>query len=238
MNQLLSLHYRQILGFFVTTVAASLLTAETHAAVLISQSSEVPTNNVFLSIASNGTGNSALNGLATGTVSSVRELGQTFLVPGSTPIELHAFSLQLSTAVQAGSARAGFTVSIYNVANSTAMPTDAPLYTTSGNLPDIMTVGQYLTFTFDQPVTLNAGSYYAIQIGFTELAPNQSFNVATGNDYANGRAFYYANSPNASVMNYIGQSTDLKMVLQTIPEPGSVLMLGVGVGLFLLRRRI
>jgi len=237
MNRLFSLHYRRTLAFWASAAAAWLLAADARAAVLITPSPEAPTNHVFLSIASGGTGNSALNGLATGTASAVRELGQTFLVPGTTPIALQAFTLQLTTAVQSGSPGAGMTVSIFKVTDATALPTGAPAYTTSGNLPDLMTLGHYLTFEFDTAVMLEAGEYYAIQIGFTSLAANQSFNVVTGNDYAGGRAFYYANSPNPAVMNYIGQSTDLKMVLQTIPEPGAVLLLGIGLGLFLLWRR-
>lgn len=213
-------------------VCSGLLTCiASHAAMVTTSTTTLsPTEGVILDI-TGALGNAATRWTGNA-LDEHRYIGQTFTWTGSEGNNLTEAIFQIASVGSAATSQA-FTLSIYTFTDINSVEPTGLVYTGSGTLPSTMSTNDYLHFTFDNPIVLEAGKQYGVLIGFSSgPTANQTLNFYTNVSYANGLAIYYSNSPNPGVMSYralgTGPSTgaDFRMML-VVPEPGTSLLLGL-----------
>lgn len=231
-------------GILLASLISAYAAQQAWAEVLTSASTTAPVKDVLLSIAPTGVSN--LNWFYKGnTAQNHRDVGQTFLAPGSTATTtlLKSVVLQISTvsAAQIGTTAPGasFTLSIYKVAGADSFEPVESIYSETGNLPSLMEKGDFLTFDLNKTVSLVGDTYYAVSLAFNspDAGRNLQFTFGVNTLYANGSAFTYSNaSAPYDQLAYANGGGDLRMVLVTVPEPGTVALAGGGVAFFLATR--
>lgn len=222
------LHSYRAFGLAVVAcVVGTLSPLGASAAVITSTSTESPTENVFLSTSTAGSGNVLFRNQNATWADARRDIGQTFLAPGVEETLLSSVVFQVASA-SAGALGTAFTLQIFEFENGTAFaPLGAAIYTGSGVFPTTLAADSYLRFDLDQSVSLQGGKTYGIQLGFVNQSSN-SINLVTSNGYADGLTFKYYNPQGTTTPVYALQSTgDLRMHLVSIPEPGAPLLIGL-----------
>ena len=90
--------------------------------------------------------------------------------------------------------------------------------------------GEYLTFDFDSPIELSGDTDYFFLIGFQGLSgSNDYIQLGRGDGYSEGTMLFTNDAANS----VLGQDMTFWV---SVPEPGSLALLGLG-GLMMLKRR-
>ncbi len=201
-------------------VWTSLCWSGANAAVLVSMNATAPSTNVEASYA---TGSPSGYQWRNNTADGLRDLGQSFLA--NTSFVMDSFSLQLNGNIQAGVPGAGFTVTLFESVNQSSI--GSVLATEGGVMPSLTVgtgAGQWMTFEISN-VALTEGNYYTFILSFDTQAANrnQTFNTINPGTFTNGRAWQTTDG-----VTYTGLGSDLFFYVQSIPEPGSVVLVVMG----------
>ncbi len=210
--------------------------ASASASILTSASNQPPDAAISLvrsAVPDNELGTSYMmryyNNYATGT-NRRREIGQSFLVPGETPVDIDGFVLRINDGQNLSGVAKNFTLTIYEAATN-GVPVGAAIYQSTGTLPSEMSNLQYITFLLDQTVTLEAGTRYSFQLGYTTSSgvAQISFAASNSNLYPEGRSFYYANSDSGNLASMIYtpalRDMDFAVLYTPVPEGGTAALL-------------
>lgn len=108
-----------------------------------------------------------------------RDIGQSFLSDTSGSLAEVTFHLSEVAPPGPGSASAGFTLKIYALSDGQNIPEGEPIFTGSGDLPDQLQGGDFLTFDLGQDVPLDADTHYAVVLSFNEPGTGQTLNFST-----------------------------------------------------------
>lgn len=179
------------------------------------------------------------------TVDITREVGQSFLTGEA--FSLAAITVYLNISASTAVQNSAFTINLYQVTTSTSI--GAPGNPASGTLISSQqgvfsgnfsvtgnTATSFLTFSLDAPVALAASSSYVFMLSFDTKRSGQTLALGTqNNSYANGLGWGSTNGVVFEPLN--GSVADLTFSLQAVPEPGTVILAGLGLGLLLCRRR-
>ena len=114
----------------------------------------------------------------------------------------------------------------------------SPIATETSNNVISYLAGDFITFTFDTPVQLAANTVY----GFDWTTNGQGFvtdnntdgNYAGGTNYATGDD----QIPDDNNLMFPGDDRVFHVNLTAVPEPGTLILLGIGMGACLFRRRM
>lgn len=156
-----------LLSLLVSAVSLS-------ASVVVTTSLDEPVD-YFASNATGGGGMQWRNDTANGR----RDLGQSFYVDSALDLGAVTYRIVGDASVGAGALNAAFTLSIYNVPSASGVPTaGTAISTQSGTMAGLTGTSadfnKYVTFTLDNPVTLESGKYYAAILSFDNQLANQN----------------------------------------------------------------
>lgn len=169
-----------------------------------------------------------------------RDLGQSFL--SDIDASMTAFGLQLWGNYQGGVGGAAGTLSIWKLANSTALPTatGSVLLSTQDFVMPTLTggAGQFINFSIEE-VQLQKDNYYLFMISFDDTAANRNlvFRSLEVGQYPDGNT--YNGTLSGESMTYVRMGSDLSFYVTAtpIPEPSMALLLPAVAGAFLMLRR-
>ncbi len=153
-----------------------------------------------------------------------REIGQSFIVPGTDPVAIDGFVLRIDDNRDFSSITVAknFTFSIYKAA-SNGIPEGDAIYVSTGLLPETLTNRHYITFQLDETVVLEDGGRYCFQIGYTTSSGASQLSFAASGDdiYTEGRSFYYSNSNSSdpASMIYTSAQRDIDFAVLYTPVP-------------------
>jgi hypothetical protein len=158
------------------------------------------------------------------TVNGRRDVGQSFFTP--TALTLEKFTLQFTADASpgAGASNAAFTLSLYQVASASAVPTaGTAILTETGVLPTFQSsdMGKYITFDMAN-TALAANSYYALILTFNTqaAAENIIFRISnTPASYPGGQAII---STDGTTFSSYSTGADFVFYATAVPEPGTV----------------
>lgn len=178
------------------------------------------------------------------TTEITRQVGQSFLTIDAFSLATITVYLNMSasTAVQNSS----FSIDLYQVTTSTSTgttgnPANGILVSSQQGTfaSDFSVVGNtttsFLTFSLDTPISLAASTSYVFMLSFDETRANQTLFLGTqNNSYANGIAWGTTDGITFTTLN--GSVADLAFSIQAVPEAGTVILAGMGMGMLLWRR--
>jgi len=210
------------LACLITTLAS---VPSVLAGIQTSVASDPPTQEeTLISVAPGVTKNQRWLYTSDTTANRHRDVGQTFLIPGTSPVSITSFVFRIADvgAIVSQLSNAPFTLSIYEFADATSyVPMGEPLYQVSGTLPAEFPSLEYLSFTLDDAFVAQAGHYYGVQLGLDTRAADLGINFRSGlpADYAGGTGFSYSNYEVGSRSYKGGEfNFDFRVVGTAIPE--------------------
>lgn len=153
-----------------------------------------------------------------------RDLGQTFLTPGSADVPLRALALQIASVPEAriGENAGGgrFTLTVSRMPGPDIFEPGEALYKGSGQLPEVLEKGAYLLFDLGEALSLEKDQYYSILLSFDAPIPGQNLHFTFGPSslYREGGAFIHSNATAPfTVMQYDTAGGTLQMFLFSTP---------------------
>lgn len=210
------------------------------AAVVVSTSLDSPLENIALSNVASGTiGNS--NAYKKGDGSAATGIGQAFTV-GASSIEMAAITWKIA-AFNAGVLSKTFNISIYEASAVNASGTETLISSQVGVLPGSgLSVGEYITFSLGQSVTLESGKIYGILFSFVDAtSPDntaKSLGFEVGTVYQPGTRLWVINDVTGVISADTKESTFFLQSAAPIPEPSTYTLIGLSVlALVILRKR-
>ena len=208
-------------------------------AVVVNFGETVPTGNIVTSYdpVSQGT----LGWLRTPDTNRI--VAETFTTPGGTSYLMDAITMKLYFTLQQNyAAPMDFTIDFYQLSAPGQNPeTGSYLSTQSGSMQpnqSTATAGSYFSFELDTPVTLQAGVSYGYVLAFTTAAEYNVLHpaISDGAPQPNGNiAWLRTNGGSWGTAD--GQTYAYYIQGTAIPEPGTVALIGLAAGGFLLMRR-
>lgn len=221
----------------------SVITGSIQAAVIVSTDASAPTENIAMSNVASGS-ISPVSAYKRGDGPAAKAVGQAFTV-GSTSITMDAITWKIAGADPEVLSKP-FTISIYEATLVNGSGTNTLLSLQQGVLPASgLSVGDYITFTLDQTLTLQAGKSYAVLFSFDEATsvstPTKSLSFEMGSTYQSTNRVW-AFTTGTSGITTLGadtkQTTYYIHSAAAIPEAGTYLFLVVGVvALVIFRKR-
>ncbi len=141
-------------------------------------------------------------------------------------ITLFIYSNQV-TSTALGAAMTISIVSLSSLAASPAAPF-VPLYSESATVPGTYGNEKYMTFDLQTSYSLAAGGNYGIMLSFDTNATNRAINFTqaasgTGGKSGIGDTFYTSDQG----ATYSNNSSTLNFVVQAVPEPSTMALLGL-----------
>lgn len=227
-------------------------TPSSHAQVLVSLDTELPSNIEYSNPAVTTTGTITWYN----TVSSAeREIAQSFQPTSS--FTMSGLTLLLNdsgSAVGNGTGTgntntqgANFTLSFYSSTTNRfdTSSTVTLLSTQSGTLPTTGFTGadargMYINFDLDENISLTAGTYYAFAFSFPDAATDRAVQfVVNGNTLpGTGYSYTFLNSASSPGSWVASGGNDYAFYLTAVPEPALSSLVGMALGGLLLNRRI
>jgi len=227
---------------YLSALSSCLLAVSSPAAVIVSQNSSAPTEDIISSnVITTGTpGNITAYKRTSGNL--VQNIGQGFSTSGLTSdYSMTAATFFLTDFTPSSVEGKGFEISLYEVPSGSTAST-APgatlISSQTGNLPTTLVSSNYITFSLDTPVTLSANKFYVLMYSFTEntgttTANSVSFTTigsSSGSTSAPNTSGGYRWQQNDSGNNGSARNGFVFFVEATaIPEPSTYLLLGAGV---------
>ncbi|MDP0495121.1 MAG: hypothetical protein Q7Q73_02835 [Verrucomicrobiota bacterium JB024] len=205
------------------------------ASVVVTTSLDQPTDY----FASNSTGGAGLQ-WRNDTINGRRDLGQSFYTDTALSLSAVTYRIVGDSSVGSGALNAAFTLSIYEVASASAVPTagtaiSAQSGTMAGLTGTSADFNKYVTFTMDAPVSLEAEKYYAAILSFDDQVANQNivWSVSTTTAvYPDGRLVLTTDGTTFTTGN------DMVFYVTAIPEPSqTAAMIGLLVVGYVVYRR-
>lgn len=152
----------------------------------ITQSASEPTQDVYKQTVQEGLGSELITAYKRAEVSNpssylVQEIGQTFSTYGAkSNLQMKGVTFKV---MRCDDLAKGLevSISIYESSDAESSPIESKqVAKLSGKLPAKVETGDYMTFTFSEPVLLSPNRYYTVIFAFEEMSHNGSRAVAIG----------------------------------------------------------
>lgn len=198
-----------VAGMFASPLRADEATAFT--------SATLPTSGVVISSANEPAADNVCKWTPDHTLGSRRDLGQR-IVNGKTPAQVNRFILRVADIKEAVGAHAPGATFVFRImqfeSNRDTAPLSTPVAEATGQLPAVITAGEYLIIDFPG-VELEPSTVYGLEIGFHEPGDGHTLNFSTTlrTAYPSGRIYFHTNEPEVEEMTYSLRSDNMLFYL-------------------------
>lgn len=160
-----------------------------------------------------------------------RDTGPSFKAPSSG--EFNSITLKLAFKNDA-TAGTQFELNVYETGAFNENPTSsAPVSSSFGILPTTLNIGDYITFTLAESVSMTENKYYSFIFNYADdVTSGAQLGFVNGAGTTADSQIWYSDV-NGENFTRIGNSK-MMFYVATIPEPGSVALMGLSAGVLIL----